>query len=291
MISIIITALKEPKTIGRAIEKILENKIKNSEILVVAPDDETLNEAKKYSSKDKSIKIIKDAGKGKPAALNLAVNKSKGDTLVLTDGDVYINEKSISLLLSYFKDKKVGAVSGRPVSISSKNTRYGYWAFLLSEIANERRKKAIKFKKRIFCSGYLFAIKRELFPHLDEELLSEDGFISHQVYKKGYQIAYSEKSEVYIKYPSNFKDWIIQKRRSTGGYNQIKKLINIEIRSFKKESLGAFQLFRYISNAKEFFWLIELYLSRIYLWFKIYQDVNIKKRKREEIWKRVESTK
>ena len=64
MISIIITAYKEPRTIGKAIGQVLKNRIKEKyEILVLAPDDETLNEARKYINyfkKNKKIKLIDD---------------------------------------------------------------------------------------------------------------------------------------------------------------------------------------------------------------------------------------
>ena len=89
MISVIITTYKEPGTIARAIEAVAEQKLPDSEIIVVAPDMETLKEASKLRVKYKNLRLVQDAGKGKPAALNLAVSKAKGDILVLTDGDVY----------------------------------------------------------------------------------------------------------------------------------------------------------------------------------------------------------
>ena len=291
MISIIITSYKEPNTIGKAIGSVLKNNLKDYEILVTAPDKETLDAAKKYSKENKNVKLIKDSGKGKPLALNLAVSKAKGEIIIFTDGDVYIKENSINLLLEHFKNKQVGAVSGNPVSLNSKNNMLGFWAYVLTNIANERRKKAIMLGKRFFCSGYLFAIRKKLFPILPEELLSEDGFISHKVYEQRYSLGYSEKSEVYIKYPTNIRDWIIQKKRSAGGYNQIQKLIKIEIRSFKKESMGAFGLLKYPSNFKEFSWMILLFLIRIYLWILIYKEINIQKKSHKSIWKRVETTK
>lgn len=293
MISIIITTYKEPKTIGKVINHILVNKLpKEYEIIVVTPDDETSNEAEKYSKRNKRIRIVRDKGRGKPAALNLAVSKAKGDILVLTDGEVFISKDAINLLLKPFSDKKVGAVSGNPLSLNSRKNMYGFWAYILTKVANEIRKKSVRKEKRIFCSGYLFAIRRNIFPKLSENLLAEDGFISQKVYLKGYKIKYSENSKVYAKYPTNFSDWIKQKKRSAGGHNQIKKIFGkSEIRSFKTEALGAFKLFKYVSSFRELIWLIMLYFSRLYLWILIYRDINLRKKKREELWQRVESTK
>jgi poly-beta-1,6-N-acetyl-D-glucosamine synthase len=284
----IITAFKEPKTIQKAILSIANQKIVD-EILVIAPDDETLNESKK--TKVKNLTLVRDPGEGKPFAMNLAVEKAKGEILIFTDGDVYISENSLKPLLNKFKDENIGAVTGRPVPTNPKNTKLGFWSYLLTEIADKRRKKAIKFGKRFFCSGYFFAIKKEFFPKLAPEILSEDGLISHNVYQNNFKISYSPESKVFVKYPTSLQDWITQKKRSAGGYNQIKKICGAEIRSFKKESLGFFDFFQFISSPKEFFWLIELFIIRVYLWILIYKDINFKKKSHKEIWKRVETTK
>ena len=166
MISIIITAYKEHKTIGKAIQSMLNNKLKDFEILVVAPDKGTLDVAKKYSKKDKRVKTLTDPGEGKPFALNLAVKKAKGDILVLTDGDVYVSNDALHYLLQPFERKNIGACSGNPISLDSKKTMLGFWAYALSSVANDRRIKASQMKKRFFCSGYLFAIRKKLFPKL-----------------------------------------------------------------------------------------------------------------------------
>ena len=72
MISIAITSFKEPKTIGRTIESIINQRINEKyELVVAAPDDETLNAARKY----KEVSIFKDPGKGKSFALNLLFKK------------------------------------------------------------------------------------------------------------------------------------------------------------------------------------------------------------------------
>jgi len=292
MISIIITAFKEPKTIGNAIEQILKNKIGDKfELIIVAPDEKTLDVAKKYAKKDERIIILKDRGKGKPAALNLAVSKAKGDILVLTDGDVYVDKNALKPLIAPFKDSRVGAVSGNPVSLNPKNDRYGFWAFVLTNVANEIRIENQKKDGKIICSGYLFAIRKELFPRLPENLLSEDGYISEIIYEKGYKIGYAPDARVYVKYPTNFSDWIKQKKRSAGGYNQIGKILGKQMRSFSSESSGAFRLFKYISGIRQLIWLFELLIARVYLWILIYLDINIKNKTQKELWQRVESTK
>lgn len=291
MISIIITAFKEAKTIGRAIESILKQKPENYELLILAPDDETLDAAGKYSGR--KIRIIKDSGKGKPSALNLALKKARGNILVLTDGDVYLGKDSIKLMLGKFKDKKVGIVSGHPISINSRSRMLGFWSHLLTDTADKIRKQRVKAGKMIVCSGYLYAFRKNLFSSVPENALSEDAVISHMIADKGYKSEYADKALVFVKYPASFRDWIIQKRRSAGGYNQLSYLVKGKerMRSFAKESSGIFQVLSYPKTIKEFFYTFFLILARICLWVLIFIDVDIKKKELKKLWLRVESTK
>ncbi len=293
MISIIITAYKEEKTISKAIQAFLDNPLRiDYELLVFAPDEPTLKKVREFAKKNKKIRPIKDTGKGKPAALNLAFQKSKGEILVLSDGDVFVDKNSlVSLLKPFFEYSNVGAVTGRPISINSEKEMLGYWGKVLFNIAHERRLTAIKRKERIFCSGYLYAFRKSLIKKIPENLLSEDGYISHLIYEKKYKISYAPEARVYVKYPQNFKDWIIQKKRGIGGYNQIRKMIGANMRSFSQESSGAFQFLKYIHSLRQFNWTLLLFFARLYLWILIFLDINIKQKSFNEVWLRVESTK
>jgi cellulose synthase/poly-beta-1,6-N-acetylglucosamine synthase-like glycosyltransferase len=290
MISIVITGYKEPKTIGKAIEQVLKNKISELfELIVSAPDEETLAVAKSYARRDNRIKFLKDEGKGKPAALNMIFRKARGDILILTDADVYMDAKAIPLLLEKMKDPKVGAVSGHPIPVNSRSTMLGYWSHLLTAMVDNWRKKS----RFISCSGYLYAIRKKLFEKMPEDTLSDDAYNSHTIKNKGYKIDYSPFSYVYVKYPDNFSDWVKQKKRSAGGYNQIKYIFkekNID-RSLTKESAGILQVLKYPKNLREFIWTLELIFARIYLWMLIFRDINIKKQDFKKVWVRVESTK
>tara|TARA_Y100000310_G_scaffold342413_1_gene445581 strand:+ start:9670 stop:10557 length:888 start_codon:yes stop_codon:yes gene_type:complete len=295
MISTIITAYKEEKTIGKAIESILNQKTKeNMEIIVVCPDKPTADAARKYQNRNKNIRILKDPKMGKPVALNIAFKKAKGDILILTDGDVYIGKNAVNELINPFKNKKIGAVSGRPISSISRNTMLGYWSHLLTDLgAHNTRLKLAKRGKFIVCSGYLYAIRAGIVKNIPSNSLSDDAIISHLIAQKGYKITYAPKAEVYVKYPTTFKDWITQKKRSTGGYNQIKELTGstIRMRSFTKEALGIFKLFNYPKNIKEIVWTKILILARLYLWVRIFIDLKLRKEAFSKTWKRIESTK
>ncbi len=304
MISIIITTYKEKETLPKAIKAIL-NDIRNSEefvisreyeVLVVGPDKETEKITQEFSKKYFFVKYLKDKGIGKPAALNLAFREAKGEILVLTDGDVFIEKGAIKKLLRHFKDKKIGAVSGRPVSLNRRNNLFGYWSHFLTDAADFIRRKKARRGEYLVCSGYLYAI-RNIIKEIPKDTLVEDSIISQMIWQKGYKIVYEPEAKVYVKYPNNFRDWLKQKIRATGGY--IQPISNFQfpiskkrMRGFWEEVSGGFKLFfTYPKNLKEFCWTILLYLARLYLWLIIFWQIKIIKKTFSKIWQRVESTK
>jgi cellulose synthase/poly-beta-1,6-N-acetylglucosamine synthase-like glycosyltransferase len=348
MISIIITTYKEKNTLPKAIQAILDNiyNIRKEEflpegqmfeILVVGPDEETAEIVKNFQfnllmsadlnnhSKQRIlIKYLKDDGRGKPAALNLAFKTVKGEIFVLTDGDVRIGDNSLKYLLKPFFEKeanKVGAVSGHPLPLNSRNDLFGYWSHFLTDAAHQMRINANPAsrdadKREFPCSGYLYAIRAGLIEKVPENVLAEDAFITEIIRSQGYQIIYAPEAIVYVKYPNNFKDWLKQKVRSVGGNIQFinypdvasgsqlyyfnfykvrwdkSKRITNRMRNFWQEIKDGLKLFfTYPKNLKEFWWTILLYLARIYLWLLIFWKLKIKRQSFHQIWQRIETTK
>ncbi|MEK6812709.1 MAG: glycosyltransferase [Nanoarchaeota archaeon] len=290
MISVIITAYHEEHSIGKAIQAVLDQKVKNCEILVIAPDDATLQAAKKY----RQVKVIQDPGKGKPAALNLAFSQvnRKSAFLILTDGDVFLGKDAIKNLIQHF-DPEVGAVSGHPISLSPRKTLLGYASHNFTDWWDWIRKKREKTNQILICSGYLFALRAGIIKKIPEDALSDDAVMSYEVYKKGWKIRYAPDAQVYVKYPTTFSDWLKQKRRSAGGYLQTRKYFKNmpTTRSFWKETQHAtLWILWYPRNVREIFYTMLLFALRTALWGAIYLD-KIRKKSFSQIWQPVESTK
>src|SRR3989344_7301511 len=154
MLSIIITANKEPG-IKQAIDSILNQTVKEKyELVVSAPDAETESIVKDYKKKHKNVIYHKDAGRGKVHALNEAFKICRGRIVILTDGDVCLGNNSINALVCAFDDKKVGCVSGRPVTLNPRDSMLGYFSHLLYDAAHRVRLNPIT-PGFIEASGYL----------------------------------------------------------------------------------------------------------------------------------------
>jgi cellulose synthase/poly-beta-1,6-N-acetylglucosamine synthase-like glycosyltransferase len=279
-VSVIITAKNEANTIKKAIHSFADLKGK---IIVIAPDKKTLGAAR-----NDGIEIIEDEGCGKPSALNLGLSRVKDGIVILTDGDVWTSNSSA--LIPHFKDPKVGLVCGRPISTNSHKSVLGVWSHILMYIAHKIREK--RKGSYIDSTGYLYAIRRSLVKKMPDNILADDAFISQTVYRQGYKIVYEPDAEVFVKFPKTFSDWVLQKKRTIGGYNQLRDLgKGSPMRGFRNEAFGIFLTFSYPKNPFQFCCALLLILARLYVHFRVFTDIRIKKEPFYKVWRRVQSTK
>ena len=230
---------------------------------------------------DKRFAFFLDPGEGKSYALNLLFQENPGsanDIFILTDGDVYVSENAVKEITASFKNKEIGCVTGKPVAVDSRNSKYGYWANLFFAGIDNVRKTLSKKKMFFECSGYLFAIRKGVI--VDFPLgTSEDSIIPYLFWKRDYKVDYADRAEVYVKNPDNWKDWLAQKVRNVKAHENLKK-ISPDIprtKSFINElKWGAFFALVYPRNLKEFWWTIEAFVARFYLYVKSFRELKAK---------------
>ena len=291
-ITLLITSYKEPK-IAKAIEAALNQKTDyDCDIFVCAPDKETIEIAKKYAEKNKKVKIFRDPGKGKSYALNLAFKEINSDILFLTDGDVTISSNAVEEIANIFLDPEIGCVTGRPVPVENRKTKYGYWAHFLMDAAHNIRKNAFEKNSFIECSGYIFAFLKSKINKIPTDV-AEDTIIPYYFWEKGYKIGYADKAEAHVKNPDNIKDWIKQKIRTSKAHGKLSIYADIKItpkvKTFANESKGIFLIFSHPKNPKEFFWAVELVFARLYIWLRSFLDTRIRKKHYSDAWEKIKS--
>lgn len=288
-IAILISSFNEPRTIGKAVESFLNQKINSDYRLIVsAPDKETHEIVKKY----KKVKLFTDPGKGKSYAINEALKKIKEEIIILSDGDVFVGDNSVNEILEKFEDSNIGCVTGRTVPLENKAAKYGYWANFLFDCAHRLRKKLDEEKKFVDCTGYLYAFRNNIIKEFPLDV-ADDAIIPYFLLEKGYRIAYAENALVYVKNAENWKDWIKQKIRTRKSFAKLDRYIDLKkfphMKTFKEESKGIFWLLQYPKSIKEFFWAIQLVFSQVYIWIKYYLDTSLLHKNYNDGWERVAS--
>lgn len=292
-LTILITAFREAATIGRALDAFLPQLPEASELLVICPDQETAEVISEYATRYPTVRHVSDFGQGKPAALNLGLKEARGEILVLSDGDVVVADDALVPLLAPLTDQQVGAVTGRPISISPRSTLLGYWSHLLTDAAHQVRSLRDQAGGYLDCSGYLLAMRRSLIDEVPEDALAEDAVLSRLIAQQGYRIRYAPESRVYVKYPTNYGDWLRQKVRSAGGHAQeYVQGSPMQMRSAWLEiANGTLFALRYPRTFREFGWTLMLFAARLHLWLLVFVNVRLLGRPLRQLWQRVESTK
>ena len=283
MINIIITSYKEPKATVRAVKAFLNQKnVKEKFKIIVVDPFQEVEEYLKKNVKDKRVEFFLDPGEGKNYALNmifeLFYSENKDDIFIFTDGDVYVSENAVAEIMKKFEDKKVGAVTGKPVSIDSRKEMLGYWSKVLYNGIDKVRLKLYRKGKFIQCSGYLFAVRNGVIKEIPLDV-PEDAIIPYFMWKKGHKVAYADKAEVYIKYPDNWNDWVSQRVRTIKAHENISKLFPDMPRTksfFSEIREGAFYAIRQPRNVREFLWTLQLYYARLHVYYKSFKDIRRK---------------
>lgn len=105
LVSIVIPLYNQSKYIEECIDSILNQTYSNIELIIVndGSTDDTLKIVKKYSKKDKRIKIINQNNLTTPLALNNGFKEIKGEYVTWVDGDDILYNNCIEVLVNDLK--------------------------------------------------------------------------------------------------------------------------------------------------------------------------------------------
>lgn len=291
MIDIIITSYKEPKSTLRAAQAFLKQTRSRNDVRVTVVDPfPEVEKFLKKEIKDRRFVFYPDPGEGKSYALNLLMQEyassNTEDLFVLTDGDVFVSDNAVREIEKAFADKKVGCVTGKPVAVDSLNTKYGYWAYVVFRGIDRARRELSRKGVFFECSGYLFAVRKGVILDFPLET-SEDSIIPYLFLKRGYRVKYAPEAEVYVKNPTTWYNWLAQKVRNVKAHENLTKIAPELPRTkslWNEIKWGALFVARQPRTLKQAWWTLELYVARLYLYFKAFRELR-KKKRYEDGWR------
>jgi cellulose synthase/poly-beta-1,6-N-acetylglucosamine synthase-like glycosyltransferase len=219
MVSIILPAYNEEKTIAKSIERSLSQRYKGSIEIIVIDDgstDRTYDIAKTYADKHANVMAIRlEKNRGKSHALNMGFAQAKGEISVFSDTDSILAPEAISRMVSHFKDPDVGMVAGMVVIGNEKNllTRLQQIEYLLSQ-------SIIRFcqssqKNVLICPGACTAVRTDIASKIPvtDRTITEDADFTFSVWKEGWKICQEPESVSYTEAPGNLRSLITQRKR------------------------------------------------------------------------------
>jgi cellulose synthase/poly-beta-1,6-N-acetylglucosamine synthase-like glycosyltransferase len=216
-VSLIVATYNEEDIIGKKIENILKIDYPKDKLEIVFVDsstDNTLQIIKGFKeTSGLSVQILEEkVRKGLASALNLGYGSAKGDIVIKTDCDMFLEKNSIKEIVKYFSDPQVGAVTGRVIISNECNVEIGYRnVFETLRIAEANLDSTYLFNP--FC-----AFRKDLIEPIDPKSVADDAELALKIRKKGYKTIYSPNAIAYESSPTSFKGRISQKSRRAQGH-------------------------------------------------------------------------
>jgi cellulose synthase/poly-beta-1,6-N-acetylglucosamine synthase-like glycosyltransferase len=224
-VSVIVPVYNEELVIERRLNNIFETTYPREKIEVIVVDS---------GSDDKTSTIIndkfrghvtfirEDERRGKAHAINLALDKCRGDIVILTDGPTLYQKETISEIVSSFEDSSIGGVSVLYKIPNNKDNQITASESIIWSYKNRIRVLESKVFSTSWLSGEACAFRREIIEYVSEDTLADDSNIAFQVISKGYRAIINEKSNFVEKSPSEADDYFKTKtRRALGGIKEI----------------------------------------------------------------------
>ncbi len=186
-----------------------------------------------------------DERNGKIGAMNRGMEFVKTPIVIFSDANTNLGKESIRRIVNLFSNPKVGCVSGEKRIINKESDVASgagegiYWKY-----ESTLKKWDAELYSVVGAAGELFAIRTELYRHVEKDTLLDDFIISLRVAQEGYTIQYDPEAYAIESASANVKEELKRKIRiSAGGIQSVVRLSSL-LNVFKYGTLS----FQYISH-------------------------------------------
>jgi cellulose synthase/poly-beta-1,6-N-acetylglucosamine synthase-like glycosyltransferase len=221
MVSILIPVYNEELFIERRINNIFETTYPKNKLEVVIIDSGSRDKTRSKidSNFQNTVTLITEKErKGKAHAINLGLDKCKGDIVIITDATALYDRETIIEIVTTFDDNSIGAVSAVYRVPNSEDSHVA---------ASEHKFWLLKDKIRIlesaahstsWLSGEACAFRNKIIPKVDEDTLADDSNIALQIISREYRSVINQNAYFTERSPTQFSDYVkIKSRRTLGG--------------------------------------------------------------------------
>jgi len=206
-VSILIAAYNEEAVIGRTISSALAQDYPGDRLEVIigsdASTDGTVPVAEEYSARGVRVMAF-PCRRGKMAVISDCAARALGDILIFTDANTVLSPDSVRNLARHFHDPRVGAVCGELRLLTSAGLAAAegvYWHYEVILKILESRLNAV-----LGANGAIYAVRREIFPRLRENLITDDFVIPMKVRARGFRVVYDPEAVAFEAAPAAVSD-------------------------------------------------------------------------------------
>ena len=222
LVTVIIPAFNEERVIEGSIRRILASDYPEIEV-IVADDgsrDRTSAIVAAAFTDDPRVRLLTLANGGKASALNRALTHASGSVIVALDADTQFEPETVSRLVRWFADERIGAVAGNAKVGNRVNLVTRWQAVEYVTAQNLERRVLTRFDAIMVVPGAVGAWRREALDDVGgypEDTLAEDQDLTIAIQRKGWKIAYDEDAVAWTEAPETLRALAKQRFRWSFG--------------------------------------------------------------------------
>lgn len=301
-VSIGICAYNEENNIDNLLKNLLDQALPSSfrlrEIIVISSGstDETNKIVSKMEAEDQRIELITEKERtGKAQALNIFLEKAKGDILVVVSADTKPLQGSLARLLESMKPN-LGGACANTLPLNKNQTIMEFCNYFLWKVHNRVLFVESARGNLTHLGGDMWAVRKGIVDCIPKDVINDDAYLGMTLRKRGWQITFVPNSEVFIRGPATPLEFIHQRERIVIGHKQMEQMMGVG-----SSTIGAFVLRQPIFSLKML--AEEIKTNRILDYPKIFIGVflemvaqtlgriNFRRRSTYLKWKQIRSTK
>ena len=217
-VSVIIPAFNEERVIASTVARILASDHRNLEILVVddGSRDRTAEVVRQRFAGETKVTLISVTNGGKARALNLGLARAAGDVVVALDADTEFDRDTISRLVRWFADPKVGAVAGN-AKVGNRVNMITRWQALEYIVAQNLERRALAALGTLtVVPGAVGAWRRAALAGIGGfpvDTLAEDQDLTIALQRAGYIVRFDSSAVAWTEAPATFRGLAKQRFR------------------------------------------------------------------------------
>lgn len=226
-VSIIIAAYNESDLIAAKIENSLSLDYPKDKIQYIFVTDGSTDDTAKIIGQYAEITLLNEnIRSGKMAAIKRAIPFVKGEIMIFSDANTFLNEAAIKELVKHYQNEQVGAVAGEkrvfiPEKADASSAGEGfYWKY-----ESLLKKWDYELYSNVGAAGELFSIRTALYQPVESDTIIDDHMIAMRIAEQGYIIAYEPMAYAMETASANTAEELKRKIRiAAGGIQSILRL-------------------------------------------------------------------
>jgi cellulose synthase/poly-beta-1,6-N-acetylglucosamine synthase-like glycosyltransferase/peptidoglycan/xylan/chitin deacetylase (PgdA/CDA1 family) len=208
-VSVIVPAYNEERVIASTVQKILGGDYRNLEVIVVddGSQDGTARVVRTQFGGDLRVALIRIANGGKANALNTGIARAGGEIIVALDADTQFAPDTISRLVRWFADPRVGAVAGN-AKVGNRVNMITRWQALEYIVAQNLERRALAALGTLtVVPGAVGAWRKTALLEVGgypTDTLAEDQDLTINLQSKGYRVRFDSTAVAWTEAPNSF---------------------------------------------------------------------------------------